>query len=118
MEKDKLKELLSNLKKGDSPIETPDIREWIAGCCKDWVEGNDDNRACLCILGERENQDDGGTSVVFLKAPKNFISTCIYNFFEQNKEFCEEVYMIAKSVLEEDKKPDIIVNSSSKKVVS
>lgn len=118
METNKLKELLSNLKKEDNSMEMPDIREWIAGCCKDWVECDENNRTCLFILGERENQDDAGTSVIFMKGPKNFMSTCIYNFFDQNKEFCEAVYMIAKSVLEEDKKPDIVINSSTKKVVS
>lgn len=118
MEKDKLKDLLSNLKKEDNSMEMPDIREWLAGCCKDWIENDEDNKACLCILGERENKDDRGTSVIFMNGPKDFMGTCLYSFFEQNKEFCEAIYTIAKSVLEEDKKPDIVINPSSKKVVS
>lgn len=118
MEKDKLKELLSNLKKEDGKVEMPDIREWIAKCCRDWTEGDEDNRACLCILGERKDEDDAGTSVIFLKSPKSFMTTCLYNMLEGNKDFCETLYLIAKSVLEEDKKPDIVINPSSKKIAS
>lgn len=118
MEKDKLKEILSNLKKESGTPEIPDIREWIAECCRDWSDSDEDKKACLCILGERENEDDAGGSVIFIRGPKDFMGTCLYNFFEQNKEFCEAVYLVAKSVLEEDKKPDIVINPSSKKMAS
>lgn len=118
MEKDKLKEILSNLKKESGTTEMPDIREWITECCRDWTESDEDNRACLCILGERKDEDDAGTSVIFLKSPKSFMTTCLYNILKGNKEFCEDLYLIAKSVLEEDKKLDIVINSSSKKIES